>query len=215
MSGERTIQPNPARLRRGWRAGVRGRSVWLDTAAGLAAIGLVLGAIPWSMASGFGHRWQAAVADPGHADALIAEAVWGALALGAAVATAYGLARVLSAAFAGRVGPVDRGGLARLGVAPSRRGTASLALLSVMAVVSMLLGVHGVLAAAARSVDASAAGTVELWSLWPQRTWAACLVVLGVVGWVELVISHRRNQHRLAQTPAQARDDLRARGGRR
>lgn len=215
MSGERTILPNPARLRRGWRAGLRARSLWLDTAAGLAAVGLVLGAMPWSMASGFGHRWQAAVADPRHADRLLSEAVWGALALGAALATAYGLARVLSAAFAGRVGPVDRGGAARLRAARSTRGGVSLVLLSTMAVVAAVVGVRGVLAGAARSVDATAAGTLKLWAMWPQRTWAVCLVVLGLVGWVELVISRRRNHHRLAQTPADARDDRRARGGRR
>lgn len=215
MSGERTILPNPARMRRGWRAGLRGRSVWLDTAAGLAAVGLVLGAIPWSMASGFGQRWQSAVADPRHTAGLLSEVVWGALAVGAALATAYGLARVLSAAFAGRVGPVDRAGLARLGVARSTRGAVSLLLLSAMAVVAVVLGVRGVLAGAARSIDATAAGTIELWALWPQRTWAVCLVVLGMVGWVELVVSRRRNQHRLAQTPTDAREDRRARGGRR
>lgn len=207
--------PNPARLRRGWRAGLRGRSVWLDTAAGLAATGLVLGAIPWSMASGFGQRWQAAVADPRHMSGVLSEVLWGALALGAALAIAFGLARVLSAAFAGRVGLVERSGFARLGVARSTQGTVSLGLLSVIALVAVVLAVRGVLAGAARSVDATAAGTVELWSLWPQRTWGACLVVLGLVGWVELVVSHRRNRDRLAQTPEQARDEWRARGGRR
>jgi hypothetical protein len=167
------------------------------------------------MATGFGRRWQAAVADPRHIDAVLLEAVWGALALGAALATAYGLARVLSAAFAGRVGPVDRAGLARLGAVPSRRGAVSLALLSGMAIVAVVLGGRGVLAGAARSADATAGATLELWTIWPQRTWAVCLVVLGIVGWVELAISHRRNRDRLAQSPAQARDDRRARGGRR
>ncbi|MCR9162203.1 MAG: hypothetical protein ACE37F_29105 [Nannocystaceae bacterium] len=215
MSGERTILPSPARSRRGWRAGLRGRSAWLDAAAGLGAVGLVLGAVPWSMASGFGRRWQAAVAQPHHARALLADAVWGALALGAALATAYGIARVLSAVFAGRVGLVERGGLARLGVASSTRGSAGLAALCVVAVAAVVVGLRGVIAGAARSVDASAAGIVQVWASWPQRTWAVCLVVLGLAGWVELVISHRRNRDRLAQTAAQARDDRRARGGRR
>ena len=216
MPGDRTIMPNPARVRRGWRAGVRAQSQWLDTVAGLAAVGLVLGAIPWSMASGFGARWQAAIAEPGGASAVLVEVVWAAVALGAALAVGYGVARFLSAAFAGRVGPLERRGLRRLGVAPSgSQGAVVLVVLGALAGGAMLLAVRGVLAGASRAVDASAAGTWQLWTAWPQRTWAAVLVVLSVVGWAELLLSQRRNRIRLAQTPGQVRDDLRARGGRR
>lgn len=213
MPGERTIMPSAARLRRGWRAGLRAQSRWLDAAAGLAAVGLVLGAIPWSMASGWGARWQAAMVQPEGMGPLLLEAGWAAAAIGLALCLAFGSARVLSAAFAGRVGPVDSGRRTQLGAASAGSGAASLALLSLMALVAMGLAVRGVMAGAARSVDASASGILELWTAWPQRAWAASLVVLGVVGWVELVLSRLRLANQLAQTREQARDDLKARSG--
>lgn len=215
MPDDRTVMPNPARLRRGWRAGLRGQSRWLDTAAGLAAVGLVLGAIPWSMASGFGARWRAAVADPALAPALLREVAVAGLALAAALSAAFLLGRVFSALFAGRLGLVERGLLERLGAARSTQGSMALALLGVLATMTALLAVRGVLAGAARSVDATAAGVLALWTSWPQRTWAIGLVVLAAVGWLELVLSHRRIGARLAQTSEQARADRRNRGGRR
>lgn len=216
MPGERTIMPSAARLLRGWRAGLRGQSRWLDAAAGLAAVGLVLGAMPWSMASGWGARWQAAMVQPERMGPLLFEAGWSAAALGLALCLAFGSARVLSAAFAGRVGAVERGRRAQLRAAPAVSGAAPLALLSLMALLGMGLAVRGVMAGAARSVDATASGTLQLWTMWPQRAWAAALVVLGILGWVELVLSRRRIAGQLAQTPEQARDDLKARsGGRR
>lgn len=213
MPGDRTIMPSAARLRRGWRAGLRSQSRWLDVAAGLAAVGLVLRAMPWSMAVGWGSRWQAAMVQPERMGSLLLEAAWAAAAIGLALCLAFGLARVLSAAFAGRVGAVERGSLAPLRAGPAASGAASLALLSLIALVGMALAVRGVMAGAARSVDATAGGTWQLWTLWPQRAWVAALIVLCIVGWVELALSRRRLVASLAQTQEQARDDLKARSG--
>lgn len=216
MPGDRTIMPSAARVRRGWRAGLRAQSRWLDTAAGLAAVGLVLGAIPWSMASGWGTRWQAAMVQPELVGPLLLEAGWGAAAIVLALCLGFGSARVLSAALAGRAGPVERALRTPLRAAPVGSGAISLALLSLMALLGLGLAVRGVVAGAARSVDASTGGVLQLWTSWPQRAWASALVVLGIVGWVELVLSRRRIAAALAQTREQARDDFKARsGGRR
>ncbi len=213
MPGERSIMPSAGRLRRGWRAGLRAQSRWLDAAAGLAAVGLVLGAIPWSTASGWGSRWQAAIARPQGMGPLLVEAGWAAVLIGLALCLAFGAARVLCAAFSGRVGPVDRTLRAQLGAGAAGSGSVALALLSLIALVAMGLCVRGVLAGAARSVDASARGASQLWTLWPQRAWAAALVVLSIVGWVELLLRRRAIAGQLAQTREQARDDLKARAG--
>lgn len=213
MPGDRTIMPSAARLRRGWRAGLRAQSRWLDTAAGLAGVGLVLGALPWSMASGWGARWQAAMVQPEMVGPLLLEAGWAAAAIGLALCLGFGSARVLSAALAGRAGPVERGLRTQLRMAPVGSGPLPLALLSLIALLGLGLAVRGVVAGAARSVDATSSGILQLWTSWPQRAWAAALVVLGIVGWVELVLSRRRIAAALAQTREQARDDLKARAG--
>lgn len=216
MPGERTIAASPARLRRGWRAGLRAQSRWLDTAAGLLAVGFVLSAIPWHAMSGIGARWQAAVADPTTSGNLLGEVVTAASMLAVALAAAFGLARLLSALLAGRVGPVDRSGLARLGAAPARPAAMVWVALSVLAVVSAVVLTRDVVAAGARAVDASPAATVMLWTTWPQRAWAVCLALLAVVGWAELMLARRQTRHRLAQSPQQLRDDRLAQaGGRR
>ena len=215
MPGDRTVSATPARLRRGWRAGLRGQSRWLDTAAGLAAVGLVVGAIPWSMASGFGARWQAALANPAHASGLLRESAVAGLGLAAALAAAFLLGRILSALLAGRLGLVDRGLMERIGAHRSTQGTLAVAALAVIGTSIVLVTLRGVLAGAARSVDATAAGTWTLWTTWPHRTWTALLITLAALGWAELLLSQRRVRARLAQTPEQARDDRRSRGGRR
>ncbi|MGH1348105.1 MAG: hypothetical protein ACRBN8_41500 [Nannocystales bacterium] len=213
MPGDRTMMPSAARARRGWRAGLRAQSRWLDTAAGLAAVGLVLGAIPWSTVSGWGARWQAAVVQPALMGPLLVEAAWGAAAIGLALCLGFGAARVLCAGLTGRVGAVERSLLPRLRPAPVGSGALPLVLLSLIALLGVGVAVRGVAAGSARSVDATARGVLALWTSWPQRAWVAALIVLGIVGWVELVLSRRRITAALAQTRQQVRDDLKARSG--
>lgn len=213
VPGERTIMPSPARARRGWRAGIRAQSRWLDAAVSTAALGLALGAMPWSLASGFGARWQGAIARPERIPGLLGDVAEAALFVLVVLVLAFGVGRVLSASISGRLGPVERRGLARLGVGPASAQVGPRIALAVGAVLAVLWAVRGVVAAAARGVDASPAAAVQLWTTWPHRGWAACVVVLAVFGWGELMLSRRRNRLRLAQTPAQVRDELRLQGG--
>lgn len=144
---------------------------------------------------------------------LLRQAGWGAALIALTMCLGYGSARVLSAAMTGRLGPVQRGARAQLRVPSVRSGAIPLTLLSLIAVVGIVLAVQGVLAGASRAVDASAGGISQLWVSWPQRVWAAAVVVLGLVGWVELVSSRRRVAASLAQTRQQVLDDLKARSG--
>lgn len=144
---------------------------------------------------------------------LLRQAGWGAAAVGLALCLAYGSARVLSAAVTGRLGPVQPRAKAQLRASAVKSGAVPLVLLSVIAMVGIVVAIQGVLAGAARAVDASPGGISQLWVSWPQRVWAASVVVLGMVGWVELVSSRRRVAASLAQTRQQVRDDLKARSG--
>lgn len=199
MADERTVAPSAARQRRAWRAGRRPRSRWLLSAAacGLLAAGLSAGveAGPGvSPGAVMPARWLHEVA------------VWLALGwlLGLALALGVGLST-------GQVGPVA-GGRERLD-APAPRPPVLLGLLIVLGL-GLGLGAElvGVVAGAARAVDASEAGLVALWRGWAAQGLAVLGLGLGLAGLFELVLERRAHRFSLWQTPQQARDEARASG---
>jgi hypothetical protein len=78
----------------------------------------------------------------------------------------------------------------------------------------LLLANHGVLATAARSVDASPEALTHAWLAWVRRGLLALALVAAGVGLIERQLSARQLWRALHQTPAQARAEARAAGRR-
>lgn len=215
MAGDRSILPNAARLRRAARAGLRVQTRWLDTALAVFAAGLVVVALPWGKLPPQGPRWAAAIADSSLGPGLIVDAVGVALSVVAMFSGSFIVARVLAAATAGRLGPVESSGLRRLSVVRSRFGTTTMVLLGALALLALATELSGVIAGGARSVDASTSALWIVWTSWPAKAWASVVIVLAVVGVAERVLARHRLMLSLAQSPAEIRAEQRDRGGRR
>lgn len=212
MADDRTILPSATRLRQGWRAGVRPSARWLTVAASVAAVGLVLGAIPWGQLSGFGARWKAAVADPSRAPLVLVEALGFSASVALSLVAAASLAMVVTTAWTRGLGPIDTRAQAGLQVGPRRGRTLLLGLASVGGLL-LALSLSSVMAGAARAVDATPASLALLWSTWAGRTWTAVVAVLTAIGVAEWALSSSQVRGMLARSPAQVREDARRGGG--
>jgi hypothetical protein len=206
MADDRTIAPGPSRWHRAWQAGLRPWSPWLLPAAACGLLALAV--------DGSGASTAAAWLDP--RPGAVAPAAW----LGSLVErlvmllAATGVAVVGLAVLSRRLGVVSTLEQRRLRAAPARPAVLARLLLCVCVGMGVVLALEGVLAGAARAVDASESGLHALWLGWAGRAGAALSLGLGLGAAVELWLDHRDRGARLWQSPEQARDEVRAAGGR-
>ena len=202
MADNRTIAPSPARQRRAWRAGLRPRTAWLLPAAGFGLLGLALG----GQIDGLTLQWGPGAITP---DAWLSR-------VGAWLVTGWSIAAVVVLVLAlvtRRLGGISSRDRQRLQASPARpdfwlRAVLVLALLAGLGVACL-----GVLAGAARAVDASEASLVALWSGWAVRLSMVVALGLAATAVVDLLVDRRDRLMRLFQSRQQRRDDARA-GGR-
>lgn len=214
MSGDRTLAPSPTRWRRAWRAGLRPSATWLWPAAGFGALALALDGLRDALGDGLADASaDAGVGSPGidvrpgavTPDAWLELAV-GWLAAGLWVAGALAVAVALLSRRLGLVSPLER---RRLGAAEDRPGVLVRLVLVAVVITGLALGLQGVLAGAARAVDASEAGLAALWLGWAARAAGALGLGLGLGAGVELWLDRRERRQRLRQSPQQLLDELR------
>jgi hypothetical protein len=205
MADDRTIAPGPSRWQRAWQAGLRPWSAWVWPATALGLVALVLGdaasrTAPWLDPS------------PG----LVAPSAW----LGAlveplvALLVVAGLGVIGLAVLMRQLGGVSALAQRRLGAPPGRPAVLARLGLCLAVGAGVVLALDGVLAGAARAVDASEAGIFALWRGWAERAGAALSLGLGLGAVVELWLDRRERGARLWQSSQQLRDEARAAGGR-
>jgi hypothetical protein len=191
LADDGSIAPDPRRLARAHRAGLRPSSPWLVPAAlclGLAA------ALRW-LGPALLQRWQASWTGgvaPAQLGAVVGEWLAGAAAL-----------VLLVALLGGGLGWVDARAGRGLGVGGQRSGARGALTVIVAALVVVLLA--GVCAGAARAVDASETGLWTLWWAWSQRLLFEVGGLLLVAGLVDRALA----RHRLWRALHQTADDLR------
>jgi len=207
MADERTLAPGPQRWQRAWQAGLRPWAGWLWPAVACGLLALAIdrlreGGEPWvALELGPG-----SVAPDAFVDTLVA---WLVGVLGVAGLGVVGLALISQ-----RLGWVSALEQQQLLPAPARPAVLVRLVLGLAVGTGLVLALAGVLAGAARAVDASEAGLAALWLGWAER---ACMVLAGGLGLgavVELLLDRRDRDARLWQTPQAAREEARAAGGR-
>ena len=179
LADDGSIAPDPRRLERARRAGLRPSSPWLTPAASCLALAA---ALRWS-GPGLLERWRE---------------VWrlgpaGVEEVGALVVGVTGAAAMLAllvTALAGGLGWID--GRARRGLAVGRQGSAARGALALLVPVVVAGWLAGVCAGAARAVDASEAGLMTLWWGWSQRLLTGVGGLLLAAGLVDLALARRR-----------------------
>lgn len=205
MVDDRSLPPSPARVRRAWRAGLRPRSrwPWLAAAGGLVAVAIDA----WPVATG---GWSGPVPGAVEPSAWLGTAAAG---LGA-VLLAAGLGRVGLGAALRQLGWISAAERRRLHARPAAPSMLARLGLASAAALGLGLALAGVLAGAARSVDASEAGLRALWLGWAVEVVVALAVVAGLVGAAELLIDRHERGWRLRQTPRQVAAEAQTAGGR-
>lgn len=113
-----------------------------------------------------------------------------------------------------QLGGISASARDRLRAARSRPAVFPLVGLTLLVGVGSILALAGVLAGAARSVDATAAGLVFVWRSWATRAAAVLAVGLSLAALGELVLDRSDRRARLRQSREQLREDLRDAGGR-
>lgn len=205
VADDRTIAPGPSRWRRAWQAGLRPRARWLLPAVACALVLLVLDG--QSMNPGRGGLVTPGSLPPG---AWLERVVW---TLGVVWGGA-GLLVLLVSALTQGLGGISSEARRRLRAAPP----SPLVFRSIGLAAGVGLGVigalAGVLAGAARSVDASEAGLIALWQGWALQLAAVLALGLSLAALGELVLDRAERRQRLRQSRQQVLDDLRASGGR-
>lgn len=189
--------PGPGRLRAARAAGLRPRSSWLALA--LLALALAL-AVPSNLdgPAAWLARQLARAFEPAAIDqlALPRPGSWLALAIAVLVA----LVALRSVAGSGRtLVPAIDPRLARIPIATR------IALTCLGAILAITL-LAPVVAAAARSVDASAASLAHFWSSWLDRGLLVLAGCAGLLGLFEWLASARRLWLALHLTPEQTRE---------
>jgi hypothetical protein len=191
LADDGSIAPDPRRLARAHRAGLRPSSPWLVPA--VLCLGLGAG-LRW-LGPALRERWQttwAAGGDPAQVGGLVGE--------GLAIAAALVL---VMAVLGGGLGWVDARAGHGLGVGRPRSPARGALSLLVVAVVTVLLA--SVVAGAARAVDASEAGLWALWWAWLQRLLFGVGAVLLVAGSIDRMLARQRLWRALHQTPDEQR----------
>ncbi len=213
LSGVPSIAPDSRRLAQAHAAGLRPGSRWLRVAAhGLALVLLA----PWLTSGLLGQTralWRAVfvLGTPSWELALTASAralaLLGAGVLGAAVVAELAVAIVTRA-----LGPrASARGLRRLGRVGSwrrRYGALHLIGLLLLGVLAMMAVGTGLVAGAARAVDASPRGLELLWSTWWSRALVTCAGLLAVLGALERRLGAHARWRALHQTYEERRREL-------
>jgi hypothetical protein len=212
MVGEMGDEPaSPARIRRAWRAGLRGRSAWLGTGIALVIAATVLRA--WAPAPAeIAARVRVALVGGDastFASALAVDALWlfgGIAAIACASMIVAGLAL-------GRLGPIDVDRNLAIEQPPIRVrvGLGLGALLFVLGAFELRARMAG----AARAADASADGLVALWHGSALELATAIGVAMIAVGVLEAWWARVDRLLVLRPTVEQARAEARDRGDRR
>ncbi len=204
MADDRTIAPGPGRLRRAWVAGLRPRASWLPVAAAAGLLAVALQDLAARPSAVFDVR-------PLTTDS----STWLTTVAGAVVALWIVAAAVVMAVavLTRQLGGISTRERAQLGLEPARPVAWPRVLLSLALGLGLTMAMVGVLAGAARSVDASQAGLIALWLGWAVQAATAIAVGLGTAGLIELLLDRHDRHGRLFQTRQQVRDQARARGG--
>ena len=183
MADDGSIAPDPRRLARAHRAGLRPASPLLST--GLLCLSLAA-ALRWggpALLAAWRGLWSEGIAGG---------AGWSALgwsALGWSFAGVAGLV-VLVASVNGGLGWVDRGAGRGLVVGSQRSRLRGVVMLLVPGLAVMLMA--GVCAGAARAVDASEAGLLALWWGWLLRLLVGVGGLLVLAGGLDRALARRR-----------------------
>jgi len=203
LADDGTLAPDPTRMARAHRAGLRARSSWLWTAATCLGLGLVLHATGEARVAAWREIWVAGLggASPEQlgrwlVGELVTLLVW-----------AAGLVLVV-AVLTGAIGWVDRRAGERLNMSPGRPSVARGVLAFMVPVLAVVL-VIGVCAGAARSVDASETGLTLLWNGWVQYLLLGTGGLLLVAGGIDRALAQRRLWRALHRSVAEARAERR------
>lgn len=204
----RTIAPDRRRLQEASRAGIRRSSVWLARGGLCLALGAALPRLGAALA-----RLAALDLAAVDATAIGARLRDAGLVLVALLAIAAAL-RLLAAGVGGGLGPVDRTLARRFTAAEGRRGPALVGLALVLVGLSVALH-RGVVAGAARGVDATAAGLEALWTGWGGAALMTAGGLLVAFGVLELLLDERDRRQALRLSREELRELQRERGAAR
>ena len=191
-------------MQRAWRAGLRPHSAWLLPAVALGGIAMALD----------GLRTGGARLDALHPGAVEPSGwlAWagGWLALGWGIAAVVVVVLGLLSRRLGVISMLDR---TRLRAAAATPDTLVRGVVGLLLLLGLGVALHGVLAGAARSVDASEAGLGGLWLGWAVRGCAVVAGVLVLAAVVDLLVDRRDRLARLFMSREQQREQARASGG--
>lgn len=198
VSGSRTIAPDRRRLREADRAGMRRRPRWLTR--GLVTLALAALLEPTTA------RLLGALAGGHELDALWSDVapLWITLLVAAAAAV------IGAAALSGTFGGVEPHRLERLGAVDEHR-TPGLWIVAAIAAAAIFLVDRGVLAGAARAVDASATGLLTLWLGWLGRLLRLGGGILVAAGFAELILDEIGRRRALYRSLSEVLEELRGR----
>lgn len=202
MADDGTIAPDPRRLARAHRAGLRPSSPWLWPASTCLGLGLVLHITGEAWFAAWRELWVAGLAG------MSTTAMWsrGVDELVRLLAWSGGLA-VVFALVTGSLGWVDDRAAEELGVGSRRSGARGVLAFAVPALAAALI--VGVCAGAARAVDASADGLMTLWFAWLRGGLVGAGGLLLVAGLVDRRLARHRLWRALHQTVAEVRAERR------
>lgn len=197
MEGDATTPPSRARLALAWRVGLRPWSPRLVPALICLALAAALPRhLDARLATALRATWS------GRNEHVLNNMVLSTWSIVVVVVTASTL---VAAAVGGGLGWVE-GGRRRLGrVGPVRPGLAS-AVVGAAVLVALVLALRGVIAGAARGVDASEAGLTTLWVEWARRALLAAGLVSLAAAVIEVVALRAALRRALYQTRAEARE---------
>jgi hypothetical protein len=156
----------------------------------------------------------ALVASPADVASVLWPLVFGALTWAACMAALVVALCVLLAIVTGTLGPIDRSERASVEAGWLRVRGVALVAIAAVALASIGGQLVGVVAGGARGVDASSSGLLLLWHGWFVRSLWVAGSVLVVAGGLELWLARRQRTAALHQSVAQAREEIRQRGGR-
>lgn len=209
------LPASAARIRRAWRAGLRGYSTWL--VSGIACVIAATIGRGWEPQTGaVAQRVRQALAEQGdHAPTFAVEIVGDAAFVLAAMLALAASAMFVAALVLARLGPIEPDVGRGLGVAAvpvrMRLGVGLGALFLALASFELRARTAG----AARAADASADGLIALWHGTALELVAALGLAMIAVGALEAWWRRSDRLVALQPTVQQARDEARDRGGRR
>ena len=203
MAEDRPIPPSASRLARAHAAGIRADPRWLSTGIVCLVLAGALASIdPQALAASL------QIGGPqiaGHYDDVAVLALTRGLTLWGTLLAAVLGALLLIRLATGSLGAIDSRAAEGLDAAPVAASGAAMAGAAIVGLGVLVAVVIGVLAAAARGVDASEAGQLQLWSGWAVRLLLAAGATLCPIGLLELSSWRSSRWRALHQSVEQAR----------